>query len=206
MAEIVDAVAAANPPKVVAAANAAANAGGNAAAKAAANAAKKKNLVIAGVVIFVIVIVVVIVVAVTQAKAKEQEAAAAKAKSDAAAAKAAEEAKAKTAPAPSPQAEKAAEEAKAKTAPAPAGTATPWKCVQGFNAPMRKDARGDVQCMSNNHKDCTWKADPAQCQAVAATPVQPLDPLTCGEGHKAAWGSPGYDNPDHWCSQVKKLI
>ena len=111
MADVIDAVAAANPPKALAAVT------GNAAAKAAANAAaaSKKKLVIAGVVVTVIIIVVVIVVAVTQAKAKEKEAADAKAKSDAAAAKAAEEAKAKTAetkPAPAP-------------APAPAAPATP---------------------------------------------------------------------------------
>jgi hypothetical protein len=71
---------------------------------------------------------------------------------------------------------------------------------------MRKDARGDVQCMSNNRKDCVWKADEAQCNAAVTTPVVPLDPLTCGDGHKAAWGGPGYDNPDHWCSKVKRLI
>jgi hypothetical protein len=195
---VVDAVAAANP-------------GNN-------GAAKPFDMRIVIGVIVVIVIVGIILAGVFGARAAEE----AKAKEAATKAAAAKEAAAKPVPAPPPPATgvkppgtmapatpapKEATPVVTGTAPtAGKGAATPWKCLKGFTAPMRKDARGDVQCMSNNRKDCVWKADEAQCNAAVTTPVVPLDPLTCGDGHKAAWGGPGYDNPDHWCSKVKRLI
>lgn len=175
---VVDAIAAANPGKVV----------GNNGAPAMA---KPFDMRIVIAVVVVVIIVGIILAGVFGARAAEE----AKAK----------EAKAKAAP-PPPATPAPPPPATGTAPPAGQGAATPWKCVKGFTAPMRKDARGDVQCMSNNHKDCVWKADEAQCQAAATTPVIPLDPLTCGDGHKAAWGGPGYDNPDHWCSKVKRLI
>jgi hypothetical protein len=168
---VVDAVAAANPGKVI----------GN---NGAPTMAKRFDMRIVIAVVVVVVIVGIILAGVFGARAAEE----AKAK----------EAAAKAAPPPPATGVKPP----GTVAPAP----TPWKCLKGFTAPMRKDAKGDVQCMSNNHKDCVWKADEAQCQAAVTTPVTPLDPLTCGDGHKAAWGGPGYDNPDHWCSKVKRLI
>lgn len=200
--QVVDAVAAANPGKVV---------GTN-------GAAKPFDMRIVIAVVVVVVIVGIILAGVFGARAAEE----AKAKEAAAKAAAAKEEAAKSVPAPPPPATgvkppgtmapatpapKEATPVVTGTAPtAGKGSATPWKCLKGFTAPMRKDARGDVQCMSNNHKDCVWKADEAQCNAAVTTPVVPLDPLTCGDGHKAAWGGPGYDNPDHWCSKVKRLI
>jgi len=183
---VVDAIAAANPGKVV----------GN---NGAPTMAKPFDMRIVIAVVVVVVIVGIILAGVFGARAAEE----AKAKEAAAKAAAAKEAAAKPVPAPPPPATGVKPPGTAAPVPPPP---TPWKCVKGFTAPMRKDAKGDVQCMSNNHKDCVWKPDEAQCQAAAATPVVPLDPLTCGDGHKAAWGGPGYDNPDHWCSKVKRLI
>ena len=186
---VVDAVAAANP-------------GNN-------GAAKPFDMRIVIAVVVVIVIVGIILAGVFGARAAEE------AKAKEAKAKEAKEApppatggvKPPGTMAPATPARKEATPVVTGTAPkAGQGAATPWKCLKGFTAPMRKDARGDVQCMSNNRKDCVWKADEAQCQAAVTTPVVPLDPLTCGDGHKAAWGGPGYDNPDHWCSKVKRLI
>jgi cell division protein FtsN len=189
----VDALAAANPPHAIAAAtnNATAN---------AANASKRNMMIIGAIVVVVIIVIIVVSVVMTNKK-KEEDAKAAAAKT-AAAKPPGSTAPVSTAPKP----KEATPVVSAPAAPQTQAAAGPWKCVKGYNAPMRKDTKGDVQCMSNNHKDCTWKENEAQCQAVAATPVVPLDPLTCGDGHKAAWGSPGYDNPDHWCSKVKQLI
>lgn len=191
---VVDAIAAANPGKVV----------GNNGAPAMA---KPFDMRIVIAVVVVVIIVGIILAGVFGARAAEE------AKAKEAAPKAAPppatgvKPPGTVAPAPATPAPKEATPVVTGAAPtASQGAATPWKCVKGFTAPMRKDARGDVQCMSNNHKDCVWKADEAQCQAAATTPVTPLDPLTCGDGHKAAWGGPGYDNPDHWCSKVKRLI
>ena len=36
------------------------------------------------------------------------------------------------------------------------GKATAWKCYRGFGAPMRRNASGEIECMSHNHKDCLW--------------------------------------------------
>jgi hypothetical protein len=164
-------------------------------------------MMIIGAIVVVVIIVIIVVTVVMTNKKKEEDAKAAAAKAAAAKAAAAKPPVAPPAPPGTASATKEATPVASKpAAPQTQAAAGPWKCVKGYNAPMRKDTKGDVQCMSNNHKDCTWKENEAQCQAVAATPVVPLDPLTCGDGHKAAWGSPGYDNPDHWCSKVKRLI
>ena len=209
---VVDAVAAANPGKVI---------GSN----GAPTMAKRFDMRIVMAVVVVIFIVGIILAGVFGARAAEEakakEAKAKEAKAKAAAANVAPPPPATPAPPPATGVKPPGTVAPAPAIPAPKeaapvvtgaapkasqGAATPWKCLKGFTAPMRKDAKGDVQCMSNNHKDCVWKADEAQCQAAVTTPVTPLDPLTCGDGHKAAWGGPGYDNPDHWCSKVKRLI
>jgi hypothetical protein len=185
---VVDAIAAANPAKII----------GNNGAPTMNKKPFDVRIIIA--VVVVIVIVGIILAAVFGSKAAKEAAA--------------KEAAAKESPPPATGVKPPGTVAPAPATPAPKeaaptagqGATTSWKCLKGFTAPMRKDAKGDVQCMSNNHKDCAWKADETQCKTAVTTPVVPLDPLTCGNGHKAAWGSPGYDNPDHWCSKVKKLI
>ncbi|MGL5936559.1 MAG: hypothetical protein ACRCZI_13175 [Cetobacterium sp.] len=83
---------------------------------------------------------------------------------------------------------------------------TQWNCYDGYNVPMRKNAAGDVECMSVNAKDCMWKATPSDCKAALNHPAESIKPLACGAGHKAAWGDTGYDNSNHWCAKVKPLI
>lgn len=81
---------------------------------------------------------------------------------------------------------------------------TPWKCYTGINTPLRKNAAGDVECMAVNGKDCLWSKE--DCEKNLSKPVESVKPLTCGEIHKSFYGSPGYDNPEHWCSKGKLLI
>jgi hypothetical protein len=86
-------------------------------------------------------------------------------------------------------------------APAPAPKETPWKCLPGINVPLRRNVGGDIECMSNNNKDCLWKGTADECNNLIAKPPVPQNPLVCGAMHKKEWGSSGYDNTDHWCAK-----
>ncbi|OQR84582.1 hypothetical protein ACHHYP_13226 [Achlya hypogyna] len=78
----------------------------------------------------------------------------------------------------------------------------PWKCVDGISTPVRRNVKGDVECMSMNGHDCVQGA----CEANLIVPVAPMNPLTCGAAHKTQWGITGYDDATHWCSiALKKL-
>lgn len=78
-----------------------------------------------------------------------------------------------------------------------------WKCLPNIYVPLRKNAQGDIECMSTNNKDCAWKSNNTECQALLISPVTPLNPLACGTMHNEKYGSTGYNNPDHWCSKGK---
>ena len=81
-----------------------------------------------------------------------------------------------------------------------------WSCVSDINVPLRKNASGDIECMSQNNKDCLWKSNANECQALLDSPPIDIKPLTCGSMHKDKWGSTGYDNVAHWCSKGKLLL
>jgi hypothetical protein len=81
----------------------------------------------------------------------------------------------------------------------------PWTCLPGMPSPMRKNTSGDVECMSRNHRDCMWSSD-AQCARDRDNPPSSVDPLVCGAMHQREWGSPGYDNPGHWCSRASGVL
>jgi len=84
--------------------------------------------------------------------------------------------------------------------------ATDWKCLDNINSPLRMNQRGDVECMSMNSKDCLWQPTKDDCDRLVISPPQNLSPLTCGNMHKNVWGSPGYDNPNHWCYKGKNQL
>jgi hypothetical protein len=44
-----------------------------------------------------------------------------------------------------------------------------WKCLTGTNVPLRKNTQGDVECMSQNNKDCLWKANETECNQLLLT-------------------------------------
>lgn len=77
-------------------------------------------------------------------------------------------------------------------------TPSDWQCVPGISTPVRLSG-GDVECASNNGRDCLW----GTCQGAGATqPSGQMAPLACGDDHTAQWGGPGYNNPRHWCAKV----
>jgi hypothetical protein len=88
-----------------------------------------------------------------------------------------------------------------------------WRCgVAGYQAPMRINNNGNVECMSTNSRDCLWMGNTRDCvnqvsarAAHAATRSQ-IRPLECGEMHRQQWGGRGDDNPGHWCSIVKRSL
>ncbi len=80
-----------------------------------------------------------------------------------------------------------------------------WKCFNG--SPLSINAAGDVQCWSDNAKDCVWGWGD-QCQAKLASALASgadklIQPLVCGAAHNAIYGKTGYDDPKHWCAIYK---
>ena len=58
---------------------------------------------------------------------------------------------------------------------------------------------GNPACASYNAAGCLWGLRLAQVDWTK------LKPLVCGEGHRAAWGVTGYDDPRHWCNLAKQV-
>lgn len=81
--------------------------------------------------------------------------------------------------------------------------ATPWKCINGLGAPMRLNSDGDVECLSQNNRDCMWGGE---CHTKLNTDPQSIKPLACGAMHLRTWGSSGYENYNHWCNVAKRNL
>jgi len=56
---------------------------------------------------------------------------------------------------------------------------------------------GNPACASYNGGGCLWG------MTVDQVDFSRLNPLVCGEGHRARWGVTGYDDPNHWCSLAR---
>ncbi|ETV89962.1 hypothetical protein H310_15199, partial [Aphanomyces invadans] len=81
---------------------------------------------------------------------------------------------------------------------------SPWKCLPSVGStPFSIAKDGNVQCWSDNGRDCAWSAD---CKSLVASGAQPKMPLVCGCMHKDVYGMTGYDQPTHWCSTAKQLL
>jgi len=81
---------------------------------------------------------------------------------------------------------------------------TPWKCMNGWGAPMRRNQAGDIECMSTNHHDCLWGGP---CGSLVQAPPKNVDPLACGAMHAREWGGDGYSSGSaHWCGIANKQI
>jgi hypothetical protein len=64
-----------------------------------------------------------------------------------------------------------------------------------------------VSCLSENANDCVW----GNCNERLAYYSDPanaarIKPLVCGSMHQAAYGEPGYGDPEHWCYKGNNLI
>lgn len=83
--------------------------------------------------------------------------------------------------------------------------ASDWTCAVNPNiVPFRRNSSGDIECQSEDGKNCRYVADKT-CQHYIDNPVA-YNPLACGDDHNAKWGMPGYNSPEHWCSIANKKI
>ena len=87
-----------------------------------------------------------------------------------------------------------------------APVATDWACIGGINVPVRRNADGDLECLSRDGSNCLWQTSESGCNNLLLTPGSPVNPVTCGAKHQAVWGETGYTNPAHWCYKAKKAM
>jgi hypothetical protein len=74
----------------------------------------------------------------------------------------------------------------------------PWLCIPGLTSPMKINSQGNPECLSTNGGDCQWNT--VTCTSIqTVTPTFSPIPLVCGNGHQSKHGTPGYENPVHWC-------
>jgi hypothetical protein len=82
-----------------------------------------------------------------------------------------------------------------------------FKCIPGIFTPIRKNEIGDVECMSQDAKNCMWQTNDSECAKLISNLPDRIAPLSCGNRHKEIYGSTGYENASHWCSIGKlKLV
>lgn len=60
-------------------------------------------------------------------------------------------------------------------------------------------ADGSPACASYDGGRCLWGV------AYDQIDWSKIQPLVCGEDHRAKWGSTGYENPQHWCNLAKAV-
>ncbi|KAF0714438.1 hypothetical protein As57867_003854, partial [Aphanomyces stellatus] len=88
--------------------------------------------------------------------------------------------------------------------PIPSTTPIPqWTCIKGLASPMKIASDGNIECWSNDGKNCAWNVN---CDALVASNTEPKAPLVCGCKHLAVWGSTGYNNATHWCNMAKAAL
>ncbi|OQR85635.1 protein kinase [Achlya hypogyna] len=79
---------------------------------------------------------------------------------------------------------------------------TDWACVRinGAIDAFRVNEDGDIECGSKDGRSCTWVQSKGKCDST------PSDALACGAMHKRIYGITGYDDPTHWCSQMRLVL
>ncbi|RHY76543.1 hypothetical protein DYB38_014218, partial [Aphanomyces astaci] len=88
-----------------------------------------------------------------------------------------------------------------------------WKCLEDAdatlgpwaNSPMSLDANGDVQCWSNNGRECY--VPPEGCKATITSGAKPLSKMVCGCDILSKFGNTGYDQgPRSFCNFAQKAL
>ena len=80
---------------------------------------------------------------------------------------------------------------------------TCWKCEDGINTPLRRNATGDIECASIDGINCLWQTNKNDCDRTIAAMPKDIKPLACGADHKAKYGGDGYSTPAHWCARAE---
>jgi len=71
-----------------------------------------------------------------------------------------------------------------------------WICGKDLglsDIPFRLNFNGDIECGSNNGRDCFWGGN---CNSNIASITKPL---ACGRAHQNNYNMPGYNSKEHWC-------
>jgi hypothetical protein len=80
---------------------------------------------------------------------------------------------------------------------------TQWICGGdsfGIDVPFRYNDYGDIECFSINGKDCAWETGTGRkCTEFIKSNMRNVNPVACGEMHKAIKGVDGYSTKSHWC-------
>ena len=58
---------------------------------------------------------------------------------------------------------------------------------------------GNPACASYDGANCLWGLSYDQIDFTR------LEPLVCGEGHRARWSVTGYEDPKHWCNLARRV-
>jgi hypothetical protein len=81
---------------------------------------------------------------------------------------------------------------------------TPWQNIAGIRSLLRINSKSNIECISNDNKNCIRKKDITLSDANADTAQ--WKPLECGNMHQQLYGKSGYDNPSHWCSKGYRTL
>lgn len=80
---------------------------------------------------------------------------------------------------------------------------TPWQCIPGIKAPVRRNYGGEVACYSIDGKNCLWQASDEACNTILKTLTSSAGSISCGDNHKKLFGVNGYSDPAHWCAKAR---
>ncbi|QIG60183.1 hypothetical protein [Dishui Lake large algae virus 1] len=85
---------------------------------------------------------------------------------------------------------------------------TGWRCFDDVLTPIRRNEKGDIECISTDSINCKWVVNKTECEDIVRDPPVPseLKPLVCGAKYKELYGFTGYDQPKNWCAIGKKNI
>jgi hypothetical protein len=79
-----------------------------------------------------------------------------------------------------------------------------FQCIAGVFTPLRLNTAGDVQCLSNDGRNCVWASSDAGCTSSlvgSGSNNNPTSALTCGVLHALyqPQAGDGYNGLNHWC-------
>ena len=72
----------------------------------------------------------------------------------------------------------------------------PWGCFSDVLTPVNVNADGNIQCLSNDGKNCAWQSDLNTCNNAAGV----MNKVPPGNTNPTVCTIDQYNNPQHWCN------
>jgi len=82
----------------------------------------------------------------------------------------------------------------------------PWLCLPSLTSPMRLNPQGDPECLASDGLNCMWGSVSCSTATTVTPTISTIVPLVCGNGHYAAYGITGYQDPAHWCYKTVQTL